>query len=68
MFIRNKIYLLLIVSTLLLFLLLTGCLGSPKDETQIMQIAENIEKTIQEKDYPRKRRRFIYGKYFLRLF
>ncbi len=48
MVIRNKIYILLILSTL--FLLSTGCIGSPTDEIQIIQIAENIEKAIQEKD------------------
>jgi len=44
MVIKNKIYILLILNTLLLFLLLTGCIGSPADEIQIMQIAKNIEK------------------------
>jgi len=50
MFIKNKIKILIILSTLFLFLLLTGCIGSPTDEIQIMQIAENIEKAIEEKD------------------
>ena len=31
-------------------MLLTGCIGSPTDEIQIMQIAKNIEKAIEEKD------------------
>ena len=50
MFIKNKIKILIILSTLFLFLLLTGCIGSPTDEIQIMQIAKNIEKAIEEKD------------------
>jgi len=50
MFIKNKIKILIILSTLFLFLLLTGCIGSSTDEIQIMQIAENIEKAIEEKD------------------
>lgn len=50
MFIKNKIKILPILSALFILLLLTSCIGSPKDETQIMQIAENIEKAIQEKD------------------
>lgn len=50
MFIKNKIKILLILSILFLFLLLTGCIGSSTDEIQIMQIAENIEKAIEEKD------------------
>ena len=50
MVIKNKIKILLILSILFLFLLLTGCIGSPTDEIQIMQIAENIEKAIEEKD------------------
>jgi len=50
MVIKNKIKILLILSTLFLFLLLTGCISSPTDEIQIMQIAENIEEAIEEKD------------------
>lgn len=50
MFIKNKIKILIILSTLFLFLLLTGCISSPTDETQIIQIAKNIEKAIEEKD------------------
>jgi hypothetical protein len=50
MFIKNKIKILIILSTLFLFLLLTGCIGSPADEIQIMEIAKNIEKAIEEKD------------------
>ena len=48
MVIKNKIKILLILSTL--FLLLTGCINSSTDEIQIMQIAENIEEAIEEKD------------------
>ena len=48
MFIRNKIEILIILS--ILFLLLTGCISTPTDEIQIMQIAENVEKAIEEKD------------------
>ena len=50
MFIKNKIKILLILSALFLFLLLTGCIGSHTDEIQIMQIAENIKEAIEEKD------------------
>ncbi len=50
MFIKNKIRILIILSVLFLFLVLTGCIGSPADEIQIMQIAGNIEKAIEEKD------------------
>ena len=47
---KNKVKILLILGTLFLILLLTGCIGSPADEIQIMQIAENIEKAIEEED------------------
>lgn len=50
MFIKNKIKILLILSALFILLLLTGCIGSPADETQIMQIAENIREAIEEED------------------
>ena len=40
----------MIVISLFLFLLLVGCLGLSTDETQIKQIAENIEKAIEKKD------------------
>jgi len=50
MFIKNKIKILLILSTLFLFLLLTGCIASSTDEIQIIQIAKNIEKAIGKKD------------------
>jgi len=48
---KSKIKILLIIaSTLLLLLSLTGCIGSSTDETQIMQIAKNIEKAIEKKN------------------
>jgi len=50
MFIKNKIKILIILSVLFLFLLLTGCISSPTDEIQIMQIAESVEKAVEEKD------------------
>ena len=39
-----------IISIFLLSSLLNGCIGSSTDEAQIMQIAKNIEKAIEEKD------------------
>ena len=39
-----------IISIFLLSSLLTGCIGSSTDETQIIQIAKNIEEAIKEKD------------------
>jgi len=51
MSIKNKTKILTtIISILLLSSLLTGCIGSSTDETQIMQIAKNIEEAIEEKD------------------
>jgi len=51
MFTKSKIKILLIIaSTLLLLLSLTGCIGSSTDETQIKQIAKNIEKAIEKKN------------------
>ena len=50
MFIKNKIKILIILSTLFLFLSLTGCIGSSSDKVQITQIAKNIEKAIEKKD------------------
>jgi len=47
---KNKIKILMIVSGLFLFLLLTGCFGLSTDEAQIKQIGKNIEKAIEEKD------------------
>jgi len=49
MVVKNKIKILLILSLLFLFLLLTGCIGFSTDEAQIMQIAENIEKALEKK-------------------
>jgi len=50
MFIRSRIKILLIVSSLFLFLSLAGCINSSTDEAKIMQIAKNIETAIEEKD------------------
>ncbi len=51
MFTKSKIKILLIIASgLFLLLPLTGCIGTSTDETQIMQIAENIEEAIEEKD------------------
>jgi len=50
MHIKNSIKILLVIISLSLLLFLTGCTGSSSDETQIMQIAKNIEKTIEKKD------------------
>ena len=47
---KNKIKVLMIVSSLFLFLLLSGCLGLSTDETQIKQIGKNIEKAIEKKN------------------
>ena len=47
---KNKIINLLIIVGLFLILSLVGCLGLSTDETQIKQIAKNIEKAIEEKD------------------
>jgi len=50
MFTKNKTKILTITIIILTLLFLTGCLGSSIDETQIMQIAENIEEAIEKKD------------------
>lgn len=50
MLVKNNIKILLITILLILFSSLTGCIGSPTNETQIMQIAEDIEKAIGKKD------------------
>jgi len=51
MSIKNIIKILLIISSILfLFLSLAGCIGSSTDESQIIQIAENIEKALEKKD------------------
>ncbi len=47
---KSKIKIFFIMFSILVFLFLTGCLGSSTDETQIKQIAKNIEKAIEEKD------------------
>jgi len=49
MFIKNKIKLFLILSSLFFVLSLVGCIGS-SDKVQITQIAKNIEKAIEKKD------------------
>ena len=48
--IKKSIKILLIIIILSLFLFLTGCINSSTDETQILQIAENIEKSIEKKN------------------
>jgi len=50
MFIKKRIKILFIIITLLVSLSLTGCIGTSSDETQIKQIAKNIEEAIEEKD------------------
>jgi hypothetical protein len=51
MSIKNKTKILaIIISIFLLSSLLTGCIGSSTDETQITQIAKNIEEAIKEED------------------
>jgi len=50
MHIKNKTKILAAITGIFLLLSLTGCIGSSPDETQIMQIAKNIEKTIEKKD------------------
>ena len=51
MFTKNKTKVLaIIISIFLLSSLLTGCLGISTEETQIKQIAKNIEKAIEKKD------------------
>jgi hypothetical protein len=49
MFIKNKTKVLTITIIILTLLFLTGCLGSSTDETQIKQIAKNVEKAIEKK-------------------
>ena len=50
MFIKNKTKVLTITIIILTLLSLTGCLTSSTDETQIKQIAKNIEKAIEKKN------------------
>jgi len=50
MFIKNKTKVLTTTIIILTLLFLTGCLGLSTDETQIKQIAKNIEKAIEKKN------------------
>ena len=50
MSIKNTIRILTIIVGIFLLLFLVGCKSAGTDEAQIMQIAENIEKAIEEKD------------------
>jgi len=50
MFIKNKTKVLTITIIIFTLIFLTGCLGSSTDETQIKQIAKNIEKAIEKKN------------------
>jgi hypothetical protein len=50
MFIKNKTKVLTITIIILTLIFLTGCIGSSTDETQIKQIAKNIEKAIEKKN------------------
>ena len=50
MFIKKRVKILYIVIPLLVSLSLAGCIGTSNDETQITQIAKNIEKAIEKKN------------------
>ena len=50
MFAKNKAKIGALTISLFLILSLAGCIGSSTDEVKIMQIAENIEEAIEEKD------------------
>ncbi len=50
MFVKKKIKIFSIMISILVILSLVGCLRLSTDNTQIKQIAENIEKAIEEKD------------------
>jgi len=50
MLIKNKLNLLSAIIGLFILLFLAGCINSSTNETQIMQIAENIEKSIEKKN------------------
>ena len=50
MFVQNKEKGVLLIISLSLIFLLAGCFSSSLDKTKIMQIAENIEKSIDKKD------------------
>jgi len=47
---KSKIKIFFIMFSILVILFLTGCLGLSADETQIKQIAKNIEKAIEKKN------------------
>jgi len=49
MFTKKKIKIFSIIISILVILSLVGCLGLSTDETQIKQIAKNIEKAIEKK-------------------
>jgi Na+-transporting NADH:ubiquinone oxidoreductase subunit NqrC len=50
MVIKKRMKILSIIISLLVFFSLVGCKSAGIDETQIMQIAKNIEEAIEEKD------------------
>jgi len=50
MFTKSKIKIFAIIVSIIISLSLVGCLGLSTDETQIKQIAKNIEKAIEKKD------------------
>lgn len=50
MFVGKKIKIFSIMLSILIILSLAGCLGLSTDETQIEQIAKNIEKAIEKKN------------------
>ncbi len=50
MVIKKRMKILSIIISLLVIFSLVGCKSAGTDEAQIMQIAENIEKAIEEKD------------------
>lgn len=50
MVIKKRMKILFIIISLLVIFSLVGCKSVGTDETQIMQIAENIEEAIEEKD------------------
>ena len=47
---RNQVKIGTLIIVLFITLLLAGCINSSIDETQIMQIAQNIEKAIEKKN------------------
>jgi len=47
---RNKVKISTLIIVLFITLLLAGCINSSTDETQIKQIANNIEKAIEKKN------------------